>query len=52
MSMQLSFSLTVRLFEKAPAGAYAASAKQSIVKISRAVQSFLSVSSWRKSIER
>ncbi|GLS39130.1 hypothetical protein GCM10010869_47270 [Mesorhizobium tianshanense] len=50
----LSSSSTAQLanrpaFEKASVGAYAASAKQSIAKIARAVQSFLSVSSWRKS---
>jgi hypothetical protein len=35
---------------KTSAAAYAAIAKQSIVKIIRSVQSFLSVSSWRKSM--
>lgn len=50
----LSSSSTVQLanrpvFEKASVSAYAASAKQSIAKIILAVQSFLLVSSWRKS---
>jgi hypothetical protein len=48
--MQLSFSLTARLYETS-AAAYAANAKQSIVKFIRSVQSFLSVSSWRKSMD-
>jgi hypothetical protein len=39
-----------RLFETASAGAYAAGAKQSIVKIIRPVQSFLSVPPRRKSM--
>jgi hypothetical protein len=49
LAHRLAGSPIIRVFEKASAGAYAASAKQSIAKIIRAVQSFLSVSSWHES---